>query len=359
MKKNIMIQNKNIKINPNISIKETMKILSVTIEKCLIVVDKRNKLLGTITDGDLRRGLLKNKKINDSINYLYNKKPYFLLENKKIEEKKIKKIFIEKKLSVIPIVNNRKVVIDYLTLGKIENINIKNKKIPKIDIVIMAGGKGTRLDPFTLILPKPLIPIKEKPIIIHILEKFYAQGSKNFYLSVNYKKNIIKSYLDTVSNKYNLNFIEEKKPLGTAGSLYFMKKLIKNNFILTNCDTLIDLNINDLFDYHVKSKNLVTLIVAKTNYKFKYGSCIMDENGFLKTIEEKPKLSFFANTGMYIMSKKIFDYIPKNKKYDATDLINDLKNDNKNIGLYVIDEKKWIDIGDWSEYKKVKTAFEI
>ena len=220
---------KNIFIFENSNIYQAMENLQKTSEKCLIVINKSKRLLGTITDGDIRRAILNRTTTTTNIKKIY-KKDCIYLEKKKYNISKVLKIINSKEVNLIPIVNDKKIVIDYVTAKKTQGLT-KVKKV-NLDVVIMAGGKGTRLQPFTHILPKPLIPVKDKPIIEKIIENFIKYGAKKFIISINYKSKIIKSFFDELNPAYKYKFIEEKNPLGTAGSLAFLKSKIKKNYFI-------------------------------------------------------------------------------------------------------------------------------
>ena len=221
----------------------------------------------------------------------------------------------------------------------------------------MAGGKGSRLQPFTSVLPKPLIPIKGKPIVDLIIEKFNNYGVMNFFLSLNYKSSILKAFFKK-KKKNKINFIEEKKPLGTIGALNKIKKIINKTFFVTNCDILIDTDYGDLLNYHKKNKNSVTIVASFRDYEIPYGDCKIDKKGQLVNLNEKPKINFLANTGMYLMDRDIIDFIPKNTKFDVTDLIQKLKKI-KRVGVFPVSENSWLDVGQWNEYKKTINSLNI
>ena len=345
---------KKIFIQPNSSIKEALRQLDKTNEGCLIVVNKKNKLLGTLSDGDLRRIILKGKLINDKISGIYEKKPTFI-KKESYSLNHIKDIFLKKMIDVIPIVDNSKKVIDIVFFAELFKKNKNNKHAKKLSttVVIMAGGKGTRLEPFTNVLPKPLVPINEKPIIEHIIEKFIRNKFYNFIITLSYKNKILRAYFQEMKPKFKLSFIDEPKPLGTVGGLSLMKSKLKKPFIVTNCDTIIDVNFEDLMNFHTTNGNDVTLVVSSKEYIIPYGTCKLTKQGFLQKIEEKPKLDFFVNVGMYVLNPNLIKFIPKKKIYDMTDLIQLLKKKKKRIGAYPIDDGSWIDVGQWSEYRKV------
>mgnify|MGYP001234034090 CR=1 FL=1 len=346
-----------ITVKNNISIKKAMQILQRTAKKTLIVVNKNNKLLGTLSDGDIRRSILEGAKFNDKITNSYEKNPV------KVEKGKFSKglligVMRKKNLTIVPIVNKSNKLLSLLTWEDLLYLKkIKVKKKLNIPTLIMAGGKGTRLDPFTNVLPKPLIPIGDKTVIEHIIDKFLIFGISSYYLSINHKAKILKSFFQEFNSNIKIKFIEEKKQLGTAGSISFLKNKIKNNFFVTNCDIIVDVNLNDLLTFHKKNNFAITALVAEKNYKIPYGVCEIDELNNLKKINEKPKYNFFANTGFYILNKKVINLIPKNKFFDMTDLIYKAKKRKLKVGVYPIPETAWNDVGQWDEYKKTLKNF--
>ena len=174
----------------------------------------------------------------------------------------------------------------------------------------MAGCKGTRLKPYTEILPKPLLPINKKPAIRHILEKFDYHGPTKFFITVNYKAEVLKSYFHETQGSFKIEIINEDRPLGTAGSLYYLKNKIKDHFFLTNCDTIVNTNYFNILNFHLKNKNDITTVVAKKVFNLPYGVCNIEKKNF--QFVEKPKLKFKVNVGLYLLSKNILKLIKKN-----------------------------------------------
>ena len=245
-------------------------------------------------------------------------------------------------------------VVDVLFYTDLFKNNKKNNGAKKFStaIVIMAGGKGTRLEPFTNVLPKPLVPIDSKPIIDHIIEKFIKNKFHNFFITLNYKSKILKAYFQEKKPKFKLTFIEEPKPLGTAGGLRLLKNKLTKPFIVTNCDTIIDVNLEDLMKFHIENSNDLTLIASSKEHIIPYGTCKLTKKGQLQKIIEKPKFDFFVNVGMYVLNHNLIKLIPKNKSYDMTDFIQLLKVKKKQVGIFPIDDTAWVDVGQWSEYHK-------
>jgi dTDP-glucose pyrophosphorylase len=337
----------NLLISKNATIKEAFKKISKGGHKCLIVTTSDGFLEGTISDGDLRKSILSKKNLDLKIHQTYNNKPYSVNENYKIEQ--VKKTFISKNYDLIPVVNKNNKVIDVLTWAKIFKNEKKISKLKNI-VMIMAGGKGTRLDPFTRVLPKPLIPVKDKTIIEHILCEFINNGLNKFIISINYKGKILKSFLEELKISRKINFIEETKPLGTIGSLKLMKEKTSDPILVANCDSLIKINYSDLITFHKKNKFDITILISSKEYRIPYGTCVLNGN-LLELIREKPKFNFFTNVGMYLVSPDLVKLIP-HKKTDAIQFIQLCKNMNKRIGVYPIDDEMWIDIGQWAEFQK-------
>ena len=339
-------------IKADISIKDAMKLLEKTAEKCLLVVDSNNKLLGTLTDGDLRIRILAGAKFSEKIVKSFNSKPTVLKKNQ-FSSKDAKNLLVERKIDLIPIIDEKGCVVDYVTLQSMNIGNDAIKSLVDIPVVIMAGGRGSRLEPFTSVLPKPLVPVEEKPIIEHIIERFVKLGCNEFYLTINYKGKLLKAYFEELQPEYNVHFIEEDKPLGTAGSLKLLQGEFDKPFFVTNCDIIIKADYVNLYEFHQKGGYDITLVASAKEYIIPYGTCELNGDGHLSHISEKPKYDFLINTGLYILNPDVLSIIPKNKFYHITHMIENLKNAGKKIGVFPIDDDTWIDIGHWAEYKKV------
>ena len=338
----------------NNTIKNALKQINKTGEKCLIIIDGDNRLLGTLSDGDLRRAILRGIDTSNIIDDFYQKKP-ILLTKGKYNNKQVKKIFLDTKIDLIPVINDNNEVIDIVTWSKVfkNDKKIKEKVFKNVPVVIMAGGKGTRMEPFTKILPKPLIPVHGRPIIENIIERFTNLGCRDFYLTVNYKSKIMKAYFEELQPDYGANFVEEKEPLGTAGSLRLLMGQFNQPFFVTNCDIIIKIDYASLLEFHKKGGYDITLVASAKEYIIPYGTCELNRDGHLSHINEKPKYDFLINTGLYVMDPDILGLIPPNKFYHITHLIEEAKNQGKKVGVYPIDDDSWIDVGQWAEYRKV------
>jgi len=342
---------KDLTIPPDISIRDALKKLDKTGEKCLLVVNSSNKLLGTLTDGDLRRAILSRGSFSKSVLAIFNPKPVVVTEGYNNDQ--IKELFIKYKFDVIPIVDSSGFLLGFKTWEEFLGSGESRSSIDLVaPVIIMAGGKGTRLEPFTKILPKPLVPINEKPIIEHIIERFVEVGCKNFHLTVNYKGLLLKAYFEELSPNYSVSFIEEPQPLGTAGSLRYLNRKLTGPFFVTNCDIIIKTDYRELYNFHVSNDYDMTLVASAKEYIIPYGTCELNGGGHLLKINEKPSYDFLINTGLYILNPSVLEYIPENKVFHITHLIETVKKSGKKVGVFPIDDDSWVDVGQWAEYKK-------
>ena len=333
-------------INLNHKIKEALVRLEKNRGKCLIVVNKDNILKGTITDGDVRRALLVGADINSSIKRYIRTKPYFIkdfkskLKTNELEkgtEQEIIKKTKNEHIDIIPIVDKNKKVIDIIFSKELNKLSL-NKKLKNISTLIMAGGKGLRLQPFTNYFPKPLTPVNDKTATETIIDAFSKYGIKKFFISLNYKKNLIKSYLR--ENKIpNLHFIEEKKELGTAGPISLLKGKVKNDFFVINCDTIVSLNLEKFYDFHKKNNFKISLVAASKKFTLSYGSCKINKKGELKVIKEKPSINYLANIGLYLLKPEITKLIPKNKTFEMDTLIKKVNKVGGRVGVFLLTKK--------------------
>ena len=346
----------NIKIKNTANIKEAILKLNETQLQCLLVVNVKDEFLGTLTDGDIRRAILKGKKFSSTIVKIYNQKPFFLNKAPNIIEKqKIYEKMFNLNVNVVPIINYKtKKIIEIIVGSKLNNIKYKKKKSNiNYSVVIIAGGYGKRLEPFSRILPKPLLPVGSKSIIEHILKRFYDQNFKKFITILNYKSKLIESYLKTTNFNKNIFFYTEKKILGTIGGLRNIVNKLSETFILTNCDILLDINYSDLLDFHNNNNFDLTIVASRKTYNIPYGYCELDKHGNLIDMKEKPSLDFLTNVGFYVINKKIVNKISLNKKLNFDKFFQLLKKDKEiKIGVYPIQDDLWNDIGEWTEYKK-------
>lgn len=348
---------KNIFISPLATVKDALKRLSKTAEKVLLVVDEGDVLLGTITDGDVRNYLLKGGKIASSIEKVYNPNPTYLND---VDIERAKELMLLKKIELIPVVDEHKRVKDYFSWAEIfaESMGVTHGRVLDVPTVIMAGGKGTRLEPLTKILPKPLIPVGDKPIVDIIINEFRKCGVSKFYMTLNYKSELIKAYFGGYKKDLTIEFVKEKDFLGTAGSLKMLEDRIEDVFIVSNCDVVVKADYEDVVRFHKKQRAELTILSSIQHYKIPYGVIEFKNGGRVARLIEKPEYVFTVNTGVYILNRSVLKHIPENSFFDMTELIQSLIKSKNRVTTYPVNEDDYIDIGQWTEYKRNKEFLE-
>lgn len=341
-----------IDIKENRIIKNVLEILDNTSMQIVFIVDNK-KLIGTITDGDIRRALLKGHSLDSSIEEIFYKNPVFVYDDNTLSEKL--KLLKMTKAHRIPVLNKNKEILDIIKKEEfLDSIDLKDNIV-----VIMAGGLGTRLHPLTHTKPKPLLDVGSQPILQTIVDQFIKNGFKNFLFSVNYKSHMIKEYFGDGS-KYGENitieYIEEDKRLGTAGALSLIKKEIDKPFFVMNGDILTNINFEALLKFHGTTNAKATMCVREFDFKIPYG-VVEVENDQIKSIEEKPVHTFFVNAGIYILEPEVLSDIPKEAFFDMPSLFEKLGKQNKKICSFPIFEY-WMDIGHLKDYEQANLDFD-
>jgi len=349
-----MIEYNNITINDKKTIQEALEVINTGAIRIAIIINKENQVIGTITDGDIRRGLLNGSGLSSSIETLYFKTP--TLANISDSKESIIKKALSNKLYQIPIVDDDGKLVGIEDLATLLKINTKKNRV-----ILMAGGLGTRLRPLTQDTPKPLLHIGNKPILETIIDNFAKHGFVNITISVNYKSHMIKEYFGDGSKfGVNIDYIEESKRLGTAGALSLIKDKPKESFFVMNADLLTNTNFLHLLDFHSYENATATMCVREYDFQVPYG-VIKTNNGKISSIVEKPIQKFFVNAGIYVLSPKVFEYIPQNEFYDMPTLFNTLIEKEKSTISFPIHEY-WLDIGQMDDFHQAqieyKTVFE-
>lgn len=315
--------------------------------KVLFVVDHRDALVAALTDGDVRRAILAGASLETPISQIANYHPTYLEHDDLELVQEYLKI-----ITAVPLLNRDKKIIKVYTRGINQQLDNCNKLV--IPVVIMAGGLGTRLYPYTKILPKPLIPVADMPIAERIIRSFQKIGSDEFHMVVNYKSNMIKAYFNDTDYGYNITFWDEDKPLGTGGGLFLLKDNIRETFVLTNCDILIMDDVRKIVEHHREKKNVVTMVCSLKNFEIPYGIVNFSEGGEISSFEEKPQMSFFTNTGYYILEPKVFEYIGQNENIGMPDIIDRMRRDGQKIGIYPISDIAWLDMGQFDSMESME-----
>ena len=334
-------------------IQKTCTILSAlkqmdNIDRKLLVVMDKDVFLGLLSIGDIQRAIINDINIENAISEILREN--FIVASPDDTIKTIKELMLKNRMELCPVLDdNGDLIKIYFWEDWFGNNQLNPKKKFDLPIVIMAGGFGTRMKPLTNVIPKPLIPIGEETILEDILSKFAKHGSTRFYLSLNYKAELIEFYLRNKKLPYTLNFFTENKPMGTAGSLSLLKGKINSTFFVSNCDIIIDQDYSDILEYHKTNKNEITVVAALKHYSISYGTLTTGENGELKSLIEKPEFTFKINSGMYVLEPHLIDEIP-DCFFHITHLIDNIKKRGGRVGVFPISEKSWKDIGEMHEY---------
>lgn len=338
-------------IQYNETIFDALKEMDRIKQKTLFVYDDCH-YMGMLTIGDIQRAIIKYNSTNLEIKEILSLDKVVAYKNESLENIKNKMMML--RAECMPVLDEKNELIDVLFWKELflEKENPIKESID-LPVVIMAGGKGTRLKPLTNVMPKPLIPIGEKTILEEIMDRFENIGCKKFYLSVNYKYDMIEFYLDQLEHKYNISFFKEDKPLGTIGSVSLLRGKITTPFFVSNCDIIIDQDFRDVYDYHCKNKNDITIVSAIKSFKIPYGVIDTAENGIMTGLTEKPELTYMINTGVYILQPELINDIPENEFYHITHLIDKVIKRGGKVGCFPVSENSWIDMGEWNEYLKL------
>lgn len=311
----------------------------------LFVVDFDNRLIGSLTDGDLRRGFINGLGFEDEILNFIQSNPAYILEKEyavnKLEE------FRKKNFKIVPVLNDQHQIIDII------NFRIRTTIIP-LDAVLMAGGEGKRLRPLTEKTPKPLLKVGDKPIIEHNIDRLAKVGVKNINLSVNYLGEQLEDYFGNGNDKnLNIKYVKEGKPLGTIGSILLVEKFEHDDILVMNSDLLTNIDFTDFYKTF-KASN-ADMVVAATSYHVDIPYAVLETNDQqqVKSLKEKPRYTYFSNAGIYLMKKKLLEMIPQNQFFDITDLMDKILAMNLNLVTYPINGY-WLDIGKLEDYKKAQ-----
>lgn len=338
-------------ISPQTTLIESMKLMD-RLGKKLLFVFEADSFLGILTIGDIQRAIIKGISLSaESKSVLDRNKIYASVHDSKAQ---IREKMSRLRAECMPVMDDFGKMIDIIFWKDwfLKEESGKREKI-SLPVVIMAGGKGTRLKPITNVVPKPLIPIGDKTILEEIMDQFEGIGCKLFYMSVNYKSDMMRFYLDQLEHCYNIEFFEESKPMGTIGSVSLLKGKICTPFFVSNCDIMIDQDYRDVYDYHQANNNDITIVTAVKSIRIPYGVIETGEDGLMIGLKEKPEKTYMINTGVYVLNPELIDEIPENTFFHITDLMEKVKNRGGRVGCFPVSEGAWRDMGEWPEYLKM------
>lgn len=341
-----------ISIESNTTVLSALKKMDETYKRLFIVFES-GKFLGLLSIGDIQRAIIKGQALDTHVAAIMRQNIRVAKTSDNIES--IKEQMLLFRAECMPVLDENMQLAEVYFWEDLFGEGTKRKEVNlNIPVVIMAGGQGSRLKPITNILPKPLIPLGEKTILEEIMNRFVDVGCHSFFLSVNYRAEMIKHYFETLANPdYKIEYFQEDKPLGTAGSMFLLKDAIKSPFFVSNCDIVIDQDLEEIYNFHKLNGNKITIVSALKHYRIPYGTLVTGENGSLTSFSEKPELTFQINTGMYLLEPEMLSLIPEDTFFHITELIEKVKGLNQSVGVFPVSEGAWKDIGEWDEYLKL------
>ncbi len=344
--------------NAAMTIVDAMAKIDSNAKGILFIIDGQGSLCGCITDGDIRRWIMGAGDIHVSVCEAMARSPRYLFYE---ERAKAGSVIRKNSIRALPILDRERCIIDIILDNESGNQSILSKKkdLSDVPVVIMAGGKGTRLYPYTKILPKPLIPIGDTPIVERIINRFVEYDISKYYMTLNHKKGMIKSYFENLDTVYEIKYVEEPKPLGTAGSIKLIPDALDKPLFVTNCDVLILTDYSDIYDYHVNSGNEITIVSALKNITVPYGVIHVGDNGNIQSIDEKPRLSYFVNTGMYVINPETIGLIPDDTIFHMTHLVDEVMKKGGKVGMYPVSEDSFLDMGEFGEMERMEEKLNI
>ena len=318
------------------SLRDAMLVLDKYFSQIVLIVDSQNRMVGTVTDGDIRRSLLRGGGLDTQVSQSMNRDFKYI---KKSDSFSPESFMIKNSIHHAPVLDEKGLIVDVFFIDDINRENCLDNPV-----VIMAGGQGKRLRPLTENCPKPMLPIGGKPMLEIIIEQLTSDGFSNIYISVNYLKEQIISYFKDGSDWHaSIKYLHENKPLGTAGSLKLLSQEIDKPFLVMNGDVLTRTKPHNVLDYYHKSGSYATICARNYSVSVPFGVIEVD-GGNLSAIKEKPSVNYLVNAGIYALNPAIFEFINDNEFLDMPELLLRAKNKNKNISVFPVHEY-WLDVG--------------
>lgn len=312
----------------------------------LFLTDDAGRLTGCVTDGDIRRYLLAGGKMTGPVADAANRNPKVALSDEEAAA-----LYHKKNYVAIPIVDGENRIAGvYTGSGQA----IRNRTALNVPVVINAGGKGTRLDPFTRVLPKPLIPVGELPIIELIMREYQSWGCDAFHIIVNYKRNLMKAYFADNEKPYDITWYDEEKPCGTGGGLTLLRGKIHGTFFFANCDALLTANYESILKFHRENGNVITMVCAYRNLHIPYGIVEMGVNGTIESMQEKPVVSLLTNTGIYVVEPEVIDDMEDGVNVGFPDIVEMQRKKGRKVAVFPVSEHHWMDMGQLPDLEEMR-----
>jgi dTDP-glucose pyrophosphorylase len=338
-------------VRPDEPIVSALRRLDETAHKCLFVVDERGRLMGSLTDGDIRRHILRAGTIDGTVSSAMFATPATLGVDERL---RAARVIAERHVPALPLLDGDGKIVDIVFDDGASTRRAQLRE--PVPVVMMAGGVGSRLLPLTAVIPKPLIPIEGTTIAERIINRFRESGCNDFYLILNYKKKMIEAYFDDLDRDYDVTYLEEEKFLGTGGGLKLAEPYLKSTFILTNCDILVDASATKLYEAHKESGNAVTMVCSLKSFTIPYGAVDISGGGQLVGMREKPTMSVLVNTGCYMVEPEVLQLIGVGENIGFPDVMARCQENGLKVGIYPISEGSWLDMGQFDEMERMNAA---
>lgn len=341
---------KSLIVSPSVTLLQAIKRMDEVRCKLLLVIEE-GRFRGLVSIGDIQRAIIRNMPLSECVGSVLRSD--IVVCKCTDSESTIRTEMLRCRAVFMPLLDSEGGLKDVVFWEDAFADSVSTGSSLDVPVVIMAGGTGMRLRPLTNILPKPLLPYGGKTIIETIMDRFVHAGCRKFYLSLNYKASLIRHYFSELKNtSYVVESFEEETPLGTAGSLSLIADSLKTPFFVSNCDIVIEQDLQEVWEYHLTNKNELTIVAALKHVKLAYGSLITGEDGLLRELSEKPEWVFKVNSGVYILEPHLLSLIPAGQFLNMTDLIDAVLKRRGRVGVFPISEGSWTDIGNWDDYQK-------
>lgn len=347
----ILVKIQNRAIQSTMTVLQSLKKMDEVKVKMLFVFNGEH-FLSILTIGDIQRAIIKGVNMSEPVTSILQTKKKFVSPNEAHEL--VRQKMLSLRAECMPVVDADGNLVDvHLWNEMFKHSETEHREKIDLPVVIMAGGRGTRLKPITNVIPKPLIPVGDKTILEVILDQFESIGCHKFYMSVNYKADMMEFYLSQLDHKYDIEFFMENEPLGTIGSVSLLKGKISTPFFVSNCDSINEQDYRDVYDYHLNNRNDMTIVTMVRSFKIPYGVIEAGENGLMKSLKEKPEHTYMVNTGVYILNPELIEEIPEGEFFHITQLMEKVKARGGRVGCFPVSENAWHDMGEWPEYLKM------
>ena len=331
-------------VKPGDSVGEALRRMDASGSRMVLVTDDDGRLRGVATDGDMRRWILAGRTLDDPVGAAMNPQPHTLEQGYRRES--AERLMTEGHFECLPVVDRDGRVVDAVWWHDLieGRPGIRRTELG-LPVVIMAGGRGTRLAPYTNVLPKPLVPIGDTPIAQLVMERFVEWGCRRFVLMLNHRAALIRAYFADLDVAYDIDYVVEPQPLGTAGALSLLAGRVDETFFLSNCDVLVEADYDSLLRAHRESGNDLTLVASMRQFTVPYGVCEVGDGGRLTGISEKPSYDHLVSTGLYVVEPGLLGDVPPDTPCDMNDLIERLLATGRRLGVYPVSEGAWLDMG--------------